>query len=239
MIKLFFSNIGGGKTTLIARTVKKERKKIDKGKSKYKYIICNATVKGADYIGDIRKLLKTYALEDCLILIDEASIVYNNRKMVMTDREIEYFKLSRHYKSDIFVYSQSYSDCDVTLRRLYSSIYLINKLPFGLSLIRPIKKKIVIDEITKTIIDAYQFKWPFSWRLLFRPRYYSMFDSYYKPIHIKVYDIVANSDSLVNHLIYDNLPIHKRIKNFAIKLYIWFVNLINHSRNKESDITDL
>jgi len=238
MIKLFFSNIGGGKTTLIARTVKKERKKINKGKSKYEYIICNATVKGADYIGDIRKLLKTYALEDCLILIDEASIVYNNRKMAMTEKEIEYFKLSRHYKSDIFVYSQSYSDVDVTLRRLYSSIYLINKLPFGLSLIRPIKKKIVIDDITKTIIDAYQFRWPLSWRLLFRPRYYSMFDSYYKPIHIKIYDVFTNPDTLVSHLIYDDLPIYKRIKNFAIRLYIWLVAIPNRFKSK-ADITKL
>jgi hypothetical protein len=187
-VTLIFANIGTGKTTLITKIAIDEQKKIAKGKSKYKYIVSNAQISGVTYVSDIRSLLKKGALRDTLILIDEGSIEYNNRKMNLTDLEILYLKLIRHYHCGITVLSQSYDDIDVTLRRLYTKLYILRKLPF-FTLIQPIKKKVGIDEQTKQIIDQYRFEWFFSWRLFCRPKYYKYFDSWWVPENVEVHDL--------------------------------------------------
>jgi hypothetical protein len=187
-VTLIFANIGTGKTTLLSKIATEELKKIQKGKSKYKYIVSNAQIKGVTYISDIRKLLKAGAFAETLILIDEGSIEYNNRKMNLADAEIQYLKLIRHYHSGITILSQSYDDIDVTLRRLYTKLYILRKLPL-FTLIQPIKKKVGIDEQTKQIIDQYRFEWFFSWRLFFRPKYYKFFNSWWVPENVEVHDL--------------------------------------------------
>jgi len=199
MIDLYFANIGSGKTTLLARMAKQELKRIEKGKSKYKYIISNALIAGTTYVPDIREVLKKSAIEDALILIDEASIIYNNRQMKITDKEIQYFKLSRHYNTDIIVVSQSYEDIDITLRRLYNKVYLLNRLPLHFTLIREIKKTIDINEETKQITEAYAFlpliKYLFKpikffkSCFLFRYRYYNMFNTHWRPSDVPIADL--------------------------------------------------
>lgn len=187
-LTLYFANIGTGKTTLLSKLTQEELKRMKKGKSKYDYIVSNACISGVTYIPNIRDILKHSAIAKTLILIDEGSIVYNNRKMNMTEAEIQYYKLIRHYTSKCIVVSQSYDDIDVTLRRLYSSIYLLRWLPF-FTLIQPIKKKVGIDETTKQIIDEYQFKNPFTWRLFCRPMYFKYFNSWWIPEDVTIYDL--------------------------------------------------
>jgi len=186
-IVLYFANIGTGKTTYLSKLAIQEQKRIAKGKSKYSHVISNALISGVMYEPDLRKLLKAGAMQKTLILVDEGSIVYNNRKMNMTESEIQYFKLIRHYSSTCIVLSQSYDDIDVTLRRLYTEIYLMRYLPF-FTLIQPIKKKVGIDEVSKQIIDEYKFKWFFSWRLFFRPVYFKYFNSWWIPENVDIYD---------------------------------------------------
>lgn len=176
---LIFANIGAGKTTLLARYAQRELKKIKKGKSKFLHVISNTPVAGCIYVPDIRKLLQTGAPEKTLFLVDEAGIVYNNRKMKITDPEIEYLKLIRHYDSKMICISQSYEDVDITIRRIYTSMFILNKLPW-VTLIRPIKKYVTIDKETEQIIDGYKFRTIFSWGLIFRPKYFKFFDTKWK-----------------------------------------------------------
>lgn len=183
---LFFANIGSGKTTLLTKYAQNELKRIQKGKSKYKYVVSNAQISGVTFVEDIRGMIKKGALKDTLILIEEASIIYNNRKMNMTEQEIQYFKLIRHYNSCCVAVSQAYNDIDVTLRRLYTRIYLLNYLPI-FTLIRPIKKTVGIDDITHDICDMYQFKNIFTWRLLARPVYFKFFNSWWIPKNVPIH----------------------------------------------------
>lgn len=187
-VVLYFANIGSGKTTYLSKIAIKEIKRIKKGKSKYSHIVSNAQISGVIYEPDIRALLKFGALEKTMILVDEGSIVYNNRKMNMTEPEIKYFKLIRHYSSTCIVVSQSYDDIDVTLRRLYTEIYILRYLPL-FTLIQPITKRVGIDEQTKQIIDEYKFKNPFSWRLFFRPLYFKYFNSWWIPADVDIYNL--------------------------------------------------
>lgn len=184
-VVLYFANIGSGKTTFLAKIAITELKKMREGKSKYKQIVSNALISGVFYVPDIRSLLKKGAMQNTLILVDEGSIDYNNRKMNLTEAEIRYFKLIRHYQSDLVVVSQSHDDIDVTLRRLYTQIYLMKYLPFC-TLIMPIKKKVGIDEMTKQIIDEYYFSWPFSWRLFYRPVWFKYFNSWWIPPDVPI-----------------------------------------------------
>lgn len=177
---LIFANIGAGKTTLLARYAKRELKRIKKGKSKYQGVIANTPIAGCYYVSDIRTFIRETRPEKSLLLIDEAGIVWNNRKMKISDDEIEYVKLIRHRHSKLVAISQSYDDVDITIRRLYTSMFLLNKI-LGITLIRPIKKYVTIDKETEQIIDGYKFKFIFSWGYIFRRPYYKTFDSFWLP----------------------------------------------------------
>ena len=187
-VVLYFANIGSGKTTYLSKLAIKELKKIKKGKSKYKYVVSNAIISGVIYVPDIRKLMKAGALKDTLLLIDEGSIEYNNRKQNLTELEITWFKLIRHYNCSTIVLSQSYDDIDITLRRLYTEIYILNRLPW-VTLIRPIKKYVGIDEVSNQIVDKYKFKIPFTWRVFIRPIYFKYFNSWWIPDNIYIHDL--------------------------------------------------
>lgn len=177
---LIFANIGAGKTTLLARYAQRELKNIKRGKSKYQYVISNTPISGCVYVPNIRQLLQSSTPEYALILVDEAGIVWNNRKMKITDPEIEYIKLIRHYHSKMIAISQSYDDVDITIRRIYTSMFMLNKI-IGITLIRPIKKYVTIEKETEQIIDGYKFKLIFSWGIIVRFLYYKYFDTYYIP----------------------------------------------------------
>jgi len=200
-VVLYFANIGTGKTTLLSKIAIKEQRLMKKGKSKYKYIVSNALISGVTYIPNIRDLLKRGAMQHTLILIDEGSIVYNNRKMNLSDMEVQYFKFIRHYTSTLIVLSQSHDDIDVTLRRLYTQIYILRKMPL-FTLIQPIKKKISIDEISKQIIDEYRFCIIFSWRMLCRPLYFKFFNSWWVPSDVPIHDLSS----------YEKQPIYQKKK---------------------------
>jgi len=208
-IILYFANIGTGKTTYLSKLAIQEQKLIAKGKSKYTHIVSNAIISGVTYIPDIRKLLKKGAMSKTLILVDEGSIVYNNRQMNLSELEIQYFKLIRHYSSTCIVLSQSYNDIDVTLRRLYTEVYLMRYLPF-FTLIQPITKKVGIDEVSKQIIDEYMFKWFFSWRLFLRPLYFKYFNSWWIPEDVDIIDFEL--EEFKNKL----QPKYKRKKYFGV-----------------------
>ena len=109
-IKIFFGVPGSGKTTLAAKFVHDNLKHGIKTFS-------NVPIKGALLFETSD--LGVYDISDGCMVLDEAGIAFNNRKFkTLSQSTIEWLKLHRHYGiRDIYVFSQSYDDMDITLRR--------------------------------------------------------------------------------------------------------------------------
>lgn len=174
-IKIFFGVPGSGKTTNAARIVLGNLKKGIKTYS-------NVPIKGA-ILYDQRSIGQ-YDISDGEMIIDEAGIHYNNRKFKELPKEqIEWFKLSRHYGiNNIYIFSQSYEDMDITLRRLADEIYVIKRtlIPFVFCQ-RRILVKVGIDKETHQIQDQYYFQF-LGIKLYFGFHYWHMFDSWSAPV---------------------------------------------------------
>ncbi len=195
MIRVFFGNIGCGKTTLACRQFYKLKKQADKELKKgniplYDYYFSNFDNDLSNKI-DLKGLGEWTFPENSYIIIDEAGIEYNNRKFKSLPQEtIAWFKLSRHYKCDIDFISQSWDDMDITIRRLASELWYVKKLgPF--SLLRRVYKTVGIDETTHQIIDKYEFgkllpcilPFPFhrhNLEIFLRKPYYKYFNTFDK-----------------------------------------------------------
>lgn len=73
---------------------------------------------------DIGKVM----VEDGRVIIDEAGIEYNNRAYkTFSPAAIYWYKYHRHYKCPVDVFSQSYEDMDITLRRLAQNYFVVKK----------------------------------------------------------------------------------------------------------------
>lgn len=132
--------------------------------------------------------------DNSFIAIDEAGIEYNSRAYkALPKAAIGWFKKHRHYKCDIAIFSQSWEDMDVTLRRLSTELWYLKKI-WCFTLGRRIYKRVTVDKNTEQIIDGYRMAnvlwllaFPlYGWlidrkfTLTFRPFYYQYFDSYSK-----------------------------------------------------------
>lgn len=172
MLSVYFGVPGCGKSTHAAKIV---RRNLRKGIKTY----VNYPIQGG-YLFDPLEDLGKFDISNCDVILDEASIDFNNRKFKsMPQTVIAWFKKYRHYGvSNIYVYSQSYDDMDITIRRLANRMYLIQRtfLPCFCQY-RRIIKRIAIDDLSKQVIDAYEFQ-PFSRRFVFMPLYWKYFDSF-------------------------------------------------------------
>lgn len=126
--------------------------------------------------------LGRFDISNCVLIIDEASIDFNNRAYKsLPQTTISYLKYYRHYGvKDIYIFSQSFDDMDITLRRLATEYYLVTKAGPWFIRVKQAVKKIAIDKETHQFIDA------FMWRikipeLVFGPFYWKMFDSWEAP----------------------------------------------------------
>lgn len=167
MITVFFGSPGSGKTTMAVRRIRKQG-------NRYAATFANfgckcATVDDVSLVGLGEWTFPPHSL----IEIDEAGIEYNNRKFkTLSQDTIKWFKLHRHYQCDVDVWSQSWDDMDVTLRRLADRLYYIKKLgPF--TLIRRVYKRVTVDKQTEQIIDGY--KMVHILYLLLKPLYYATY----------------------------------------------------------------
>lgn len=150
MITVYFGSPGSGKTTMAVRRLLKERKHYDN-------TFANFETSAADYDNVSLLNLGTWTFPpNSLIQVDEAGIEYNNRKFKSLPQEtIQWFKLHRHYRCDVDVWSQSWDDMDITLRRLADRLYYIKRLgPF--TMIRRVYKRVTVDKQTEQIIDGYK-----------------------------------------------------------------------------------
>lgn len=202
MISTYFGNPGCGKTTLAVKMAIKNQKHYD-----YVFLNLDHLIKNG-YIADLDGLGEWTFPDHSFIAIDEAGIEYNSRAYKSLPKPaIAWFKKHRHYKCDIAVFSQSWEDMDVTIRRLSDDLWYLYRIgPFTLS--RRIYKRVTVDKQTQQIIDGYrmpsmlwlliwplQLGWPFQkkYTLTFRPFYYKYFESFSK----------------------DDIPVnyHKRVEN--------------------------
>ena len=190
MIATYFGSPGCGKTTLAVKMALKYQKHYE-----YTFLNFDHKIKNS-YIARLDRLGEWTFPDSSFICIDEAGIEYNSRSYkTLPKPAIAWFKKHRHYKSDICVFSQSWEDMDITIRRLSDQLWYLYKLgPFTLA--RRIYKRVTVDKNTEQIIDGYKMAsmlwllvWPLQLRggpiaqkftLTFRPFYYKYFDSYSK-----------------------------------------------------------
>ena len=107
---------------------------------------------------DIGKVM----IVDGKVIIDEAGIEYNNRNFKSFPPDaIYWYKYHRHYECSVDVFSQSYEDMDITLRRLAQNYFVVKKsLIPGFIVVKKIRRKVGIDDNTHQIIDKYYFGFP-------------------------------------------------------------------------------
>lgn len=143
-------------------------------------VYSNVPITGA-YKLDPKSDIGYYMIENAKIIIDEAGIEYNNRSFKSFPAEsIYYYKYHRHYRTSVDVFSQSYDDMDITLRRLAQNFYVVRKslIPFCV-VARRIRRKIGVDENTKQIADLYSMGLPvLDTQRIFSPPLWRLFNSY-------------------------------------------------------------
>ena len=187
MVKVYFAPPGVGKSSLCARIAFWEhiRKKLHL--NNYDRVYCNFPLKHT-YLFEKSDLgVFSFGEGKNLILIDEAGIEFYGRQYKnMPQHQINFFKLARHYKCDIFLFSQSF-DIDKSIRDLAPELRYIKKctlLPHHVKALR-IHKSIMVEEQQHQLIDGYEFD-PlltriFSTRRYYLPFYWHMFDSWDTP----------------------------------------------------------
>ena len=190
MIRTFFGSPGAGKTTLAVKMAMKKKKYYDNVYLNFEHTIPGTYVCSLDEIGEW-----TFP-DDSYIAVDEAGIEFNNRAYkALPKPAIAWFKKHRHYRCDIAIFSQSWEDMDITLRRLSDQLWYLYRFgPFTLS--RRVYKRVTVNKETEQIIDGYRMAsmlwlliWPLQlegglfepkFKLTYRPFYYQYFDSYSK-----------------------------------------------------------
>ena len=199
VLNVYFGVPGSGKTTFAAyltkwalhenvviRLCRRFNNPISRLILKSKYlkrridVYSNVPITGA-YKLDAKKDIGFYHIENAKIIIDEAGIEYNNRNFKSFPPEsIYYYKYHRHYQTSVDVFSQSYEDMDITLRRLAQNFYVVRKslVPFCV-VARRIRRKVGVDENTKQIADLYAMGLPIlDTKRIFSPPLWRLFNSY-------------------------------------------------------------
>lgn len=191
-ISLFFGLPGSGKTTMLARRAYKTSLQIKKGKSPYKHILCNIPL-NVPYVRQIKfDDLGRYMYKDALILIDEASLEVDARNYKnFPEHTKRFILLHRHYNVDIVFYNQRWDGMDLYIRTITDRVFYVYKLPLighWFSKFYKIPYGIIIPSDKKSdgqklgeIIQGYckpHFLIRLFSPLVFRPKYYKMFDSF-------------------------------------------------------------
>lgn len=170
IISVYFGVPGSGKTTYAAYLAKRDLKRKKK-------VWSNVPITGT-YRLEPRDDLGKKMIVDGRIIIDEASCEYNSRAYkTMSQESIKFFKYHRHYQTAIDVFSQSWDDMDITIRRLAQRLYVVKKsiLPWFI-VRRTIRKRVGIDENTHQIIDEYDWL-PLSRKYIFSPTLWKLFNT--------------------------------------------------------------
>ena len=130
---------------------------------------------------DARNDIGVYMIQDGKMIIDEAGVEFNSRNYKsFPQKAIKFFKYHRHYGISVDVFSQSFEDMDITLRRLAQNFFVVKKslIPFFV-VTKRIRRKVGIDDMSHQLVDAYSFGLPvLDTKWIFCPPLWRMFNSY-------------------------------------------------------------
>lgn len=181
---MVFGKKGSGKTTLLVRLAVKFS-----NKGWHVYSTEDIAVPGVRKF-DVNMIgRKTFDFHS-IILIDEVGMIWDNRNFKSFAEEVrDWFKLQRHYKCKVYLFSQSF-DIDKKLRDLTDGLYLCSTKLRVFSWAKRIHRSITLTKseadkesrISEDLEFDSIFSWPFGGRILtWIPRYAKYFDSHVVP----------------------------------------------------------
>lgn len=207
MVSIYFGLPGSGKTTIGVKHIVQARKK---GRNVYSNIDCK--VDGVYKIE--RNDFGKYNICNGLVVIDEGSLLFDNRDFKTFNYNLKYFFLMhRHYHVDIEIYTQKYDGLDSKIRNIADAVFWVRKCHFRKNVSKAIRVPygVYIPEREDTghvgeIINGY-YKPSFWARVLSekckRKKYYGLFNSF-------------------EHMELEPMPQERRI----CVPNIWYINLI-------------
>lgn len=178
---MYVGKPGSGKSTLMVKLIHQSKKA-------GRRVVCTdrhiADRMGVEYV-DAAHLLES-GIRDCDVYIDEAGLEYDNRAYKNFSRALlEFFKLHRHLRCAVFLFSQQY-DIDKKIRDVCDGFSLVkNFAGFWILerrvdiVIRLISAEVASDSVAR-IVDDLQKRSILrrGLRLHWAPRYWRLFDSY-------------------------------------------------------------
>lgn len=190
-ITLMFGLPGAGKTSVCSQIAVDESYRIKMGKSRYTSIITNAPISCEGvYKSDDFSWLGDYYVPGALILIDEATLLWDSRNYkAFAKNLVKAFVLHRHTKNDVIVFVQIWNRLDKTIRDICDKVYYLHKgaLAKNVTYCNLIPYHILFPESGDSagdIVMGYKkcsfFRRAISKRL-YRPLYYKYFDSFWIP----------------------------------------------------------
>lgn len=197
MVSLYFGLPGCGKTTLLcsfAYNILRAKR------SRYKHVYSNVYMGNKSPFDKIIYIDKSdlgkYQIEDGLILLDEATLLFDSRDYKNFSKEImQFFLLHRHYNVDIIMCTQQWDGVDRKIRVITDRVYYMYKsalfgrwfskyyrIPYGIIIPDPRNKS--SGEKLGDIVQGYckpNFFQRIFCKRLFRPKYYKFFNSWEAP----------------------------------------------------------
>ena len=181
MIKAYFGVPGCGKSTILVREYKKNKRRYD-----HIYTI-NIQIRGVQMIS--KEDLEKYKFKNTLILWDEITMDADNREFKTFSKELrDFFLLHRHLGCDIIYATQNFENVDKKVRDLTSELWYMSKsvVPFlkSFTSAKRIYRSININEHTSELTLGYRFcnfiesLFVSNFKLVFRPIYYKYFDTH-------------------------------------------------------------
>lgn len=179
---MVFGKKGSGKSTLLTKRA-------------IKYMKDGLTVYSTTFIEGAYKIshkdIGIYHFEpESVIFIDEVGMIWDNRKYKeFKDHQRDFFKLQRHYKLKVYLFSQTF-DVDSKIRDLVDEMFLVEKKFRVFSYAKSIYKKITLTKSTPDSPSRIDENLEFSPLLLFLfgsrrftfiPKYIKHFNSFEAP----------------------------------------------------------
>lgn len=197
MVKLLFGLPGCGKTSFICATAYKALKA---KKPRYKNVYSNVYMGRQPPFDRIIYIEKNdigkYQIEDGLVLLDEATLLFDSRDYKNFNKSVmQFFLLHRHYNVDIIMCTQQWDGVDRKIRVITDRVYYMYKglwtgrwiskyyrIPYGIIIPDPKSKNSgeKLGEIIQGYCKPGFFNRIFCSRL-FRPKYYKFFNSWEAP----------------------------------------------------------
>ncbi len=181
MIKAYFGVPGSGKSTVLVKEFRRNRKRYD-----HVYTI-NLQIEGVEMI--TKEDLEKYKFVNTLILWDEITMDADNREFKSFSKDLrDFFILHRHFGNDIIYATQNFENVDKKVRDLTCELWYMSKSVVPLlsmfTTCKRIYRKININEHTSELTLGYRFCnfiesiFVSNFKIIIRPLYYRFFDTH-------------------------------------------------------------